>query len=84
MASRIPIGIVGAVALGLCFLSMRDVSHNTAIRNPQPTMTILWTLVALIIVVGVLALIRSSRKTAVASFVASGLGILFSSMLACV
>ena len=84
MALKISIGIVAAIALGLCFLSMRDVPHNTAIRNPQPSLTILWALVALIVVAGALALIRSSRKTAVASFVASGLGILFSLMLACV
>jgi drug/metabolite transporter (DMT)-like permease len=84
MASKISIGIVAAIALGLCFLSMRDVPHNTAIHNPQPSMTILWVLVALIAVAGVMALLRSSRKTAVASFVASGLGILFSLMSACV
>ena len=84
MASKISIGIVAAIALGLCFLSMRDVPHNTAIQNPQPSMTILWALVALIVVAGVMALLRRSRKTAVASFVASGLGILFSLMLACV
>ena len=84
MASRIAIGIVAAIALGLCFLSMRDVPHNMAIRNPQPSMTILWALVALIFITGALALIRSSRKMAVVSFVASGLGILFSLILACV
>jgi hypothetical protein len=82
MALRIPIGIAAAIALRLCFLSMRDVPHNMAIRNPQPTMTILRMLIALIVVAGVLGLVRRSRKTAVASFVASGLGILFSVMLA--
>ena len=84
MASKIPIGMAGAIALGMCFLSMRDVPHNSAIRDPQPTMTILWVLVALIAVAGLLGLIRSSRLTTVASLVASGLGILFSLMLACV
>ena len=84
MASRIPIASAAAIALGLCFLSMRDVPHNMALRNPQPSMTILWVLVALIVVAGALALIRSSHKTAVASFVASGLGVLFSLILACV
>jgi hypothetical protein len=84
MALRIPIGIAAAVALGLCFLSMLDVPHNTAIRNPQPTMMILWVLIVLIVVAGMLGLVRSSHKTAAASFVASGLGILFSLMLACV
>jgi hypothetical protein len=49
MASRIPIGVVAAIALGLCLLSMRDVPHNTAIRNPQSSLTILWALVALIV-----------------------------------
>jgi hypothetical protein len=81
---KIAIGIVAAIALGLCFLSMRDVPHNPIIRNPQPSMTVLWALVVLIVIAGALALIRSSRKAAVASFVASGLGILFSLMLACV
>lgn len=84
MALKIPTGIAGAIALGLCFLSLRDVPHNMAIRNPGPTMTILWSLVALIVVVGAPALIRGSRKAAAASFVASGLGILFSLVLACV
>ena len=84
MASRVAIGIAGAIALGLCFLSMRDVPHNSAIRNSQQTMTILGALVVLIIVAGLLALLRNSRMTAIASFVASGLGILFSLVLACV
>ena len=84
MASKISIGIVAAIALGLCFLSMRDIPHNTAIRNPQPSMTILWVLVALTVAAGAMALVRGSRKTVVASFIASGLGILFSLMLACV
>jgi drug/metabolite transporter (DMT)-like permease len=84
MALRIAIGIAALIALGLCFLSMRDVPHNTMIKDPHATMTILWVLLALITVACALALIRGSRKTAVASFVASGLGILFSLMLACV
>jgi hypothetical protein len=84
MTSKIAIGIVATIALGLCSLAMGDVPHNTAIRNPQPSMMILWGLVSFIIVTGALALIRSSRRTAVASFVASGLGMLFSHMLACV
>jgi hypothetical protein len=62
MASRIAVGVVAAFALWLCFLSMRDVPHNTMIRNPQPSLTILWTLVALIVAAGALALIRSSRR----------------------
>jgi hypothetical protein len=84
MASKISIAIAGAVALGLCFLSMRDVPHNSAILNPQPTMTILWALIALIVVAGLLAFARSSRNAIAVSFVASGLGILFSVLLACV
>jgi hypothetical protein len=84
IVSRIAIVIASAIALSLCFFSMRDVPHNRAIRNPQLTLTILWALIALIIVAGLLALFRSSRMTAVASFVASGLGILFSLILACV
>ena len=84
MTSTIQLGIAAAIALGLCFRSMLNVPHNLAIRNPQPSMTILWVLVALIIVAGALALMRSSRKTVIASFVASGLGVLFSLILACV
>ena len=77
-------GIVGALALGLCFLSMRDVPHNSAISNPQPSMTILWVMVSVIIVASLLAVIRRSRVATVISWVASGLGILFSLMLACI
>ena len=84
MASRIAIGLVAAIALGLCLLSMHDVGHNAAISNPVPSMTILWALVVLIVVVGAVALVRSSRKMAIASFVASGFGILLSLTLACV
>lgn len=84
VALKISNCIAGAVALCFCFLSMRDVPHNPIIRNPLPSMTVLWVLVALIVVTGALALMRSSRKTAGASFIASGLGILFSLILACV
>jgi len=61
MASRLTIGIAAMIALGLCFLSMRDVPHNTAIRSLQPTMTILWVAVALIIVTSLLGA-RSIRR----------------------
>jgi hypothetical protein len=81
---RITISIIGALALFLCFISMRDVLHNPAIRNSEPTMTILWITVALILFTGILALIRSSKMAEVFSPVASGLGILFSLLLACV
>jgi len=84
MASKVSTAIAGAIALGLCFLSMSDVPHNSAIWNPQPTMTILWTLIALIVVAGFVAFVRSSRNATAVSFVASGLGILFSVLLACV
>ena len=81
---RTAISIVGAVALFLCFVSMRDVQHNPAIKSLEPTMTVLWIAVALIFITGVVALIRSSKVTATFSLVASGLGILFSLILACV
>jgi hypothetical protein len=63
---------------------MRDVPHNPAIRSSEPTMTILWVAVALILITGIAALIRSSKAAAVLSLVASGFGILFSLILACV
>jgi hypothetical protein len=47
-------------------------------------MTILCVMVALIVVAALMAVIRGSTNTTVASFIASGLGILFSLMLACV
>ncbi len=84
MGSRITIGVAGALALTLCFVSMKDVPHNIAIRSPGPTMTILWVAVALIIITGILALIRSSKMATVFSLIASGFGILFSLILACV
>ena len=84
MASKLTIGIAGVIALGLCFLSMRDVPHNTAIRSLQPTMAILWVAVAMIVVTSLLALIRSSKAATVFSLLASGFGILFSLILSCV
>jgi hypothetical protein len=84
MASKVSIALAGAIALSLCFLTMSDVPHNTAIRNPQPMITILWTMIALIVVAGVVAFVRSSRNAITVSFVASGLGILVSVILACV
>jgi hypothetical protein len=84
MSSRITIGIAGTLALVMCFASMRDVPHNDMIKNPESTMTILRVAVAVIIVAGVLALIRGSRKMAIISLLASGFGILFSLVLACV
>jgi hypothetical protein len=84
MALRITVGIAGTLGLLLCFNAMRDVPHNTAIRNPEPTMTILWIAVVLIIVTSILALSRNSRKATVFSLLASGFGILFSLILACV
>jgi heme/copper-type cytochrome/quinol oxidase subunit 2 len=84
MALRITVGIAGALGLFLCFNAMRDVPHNTAIRNSEPTMTILWMAVVLIIVTGILALTRNSKKTTVFSLLASGFGILFSFILASV
>jgi hypothetical protein len=84
MAPRVTISIAGVVALVLCFVSMRDASHNPAIRSSEPTMTILWILAALIFVSGVLALIRSSRVATIFSLLASGVGVLFSLILACV
>ncbi len=77
-------GIVGAFALGLCFLSMRDVPLNSAISNPQPSMTILWVMVSLITVASLLAVTRRSKVATIISLVSSGLGILFSFVLACV
>ncbi len=84
MAARITIGVVGTFALGLCFLAMHDVPRNSAISNPQPSMTILWVAVAVIVAAGLLAVIRSSKAMTVASLVASAVGILFSLLLACV
>jgi hypothetical protein len=84
MMWRITIGIVGAFALILCFVSISDVHRNSSINNPQPTMTILWVTVTLIVVAGLLAVIRNSKLATVVSLVASGLGILFSLVLACV
>jgi hypothetical protein len=82
--AKIFVSLAGALALFLCFTMMSEVPRNTKISNPQPSLTILWTLAALIIAAGALALIRSSRMVVLASFVASGLGILFSLMLACI
>jgi hypothetical protein len=84
MASRLTVSIAGVIALGLCFLSMCDVPHNPAIRSLQPTMTILWVAITLIIVTGLLALIRSSKVATVFALLASGFGILFSLILSCV
>jgi hypothetical protein len=61
--SKISVSLAGALALFLCFTMMTGVPKNTAIRNPQPTMTILWLAVAVIIVTGFFALIRSSKKS---------------------
>lgn len=84
ISMRTTISIVGVLALFLCFVSIRDVPHNPAIRNPEPTMTILWVAVALILSTGILALIRNSKVAAAFSLVVNGLAILFSLLLACV
>jgi hypothetical protein len=83
-AQRITVAIVGSMALWLCSLSILDVSHNGAIRNPRIGMTILWTLLSLIVATGALALTRPSRKTTLASFAASSLGLLFALLSGCV
>jgi len=84
MTSRIGTGIFGAIALVLCFSTLRDVPRNPLINNPRPTMTILWVAIALIGFTLTWALFRGSRKATIAAVIASGFGILFSIVVACV
>jgi hypothetical protein len=74
----------GLVTLGLCLLSLRDIPRNHMIRDPQPSATVVVVLILLTVTACVWACVRRSRAAGYASLVASGLGILFSIMLACV
>lgn len=84
MSLRVMVSLAGALALALCFVTMRDVPHNPAIRHSGPSLTILWVAVSLVVIPGILALILDSKKATIVSLVASGLGIFVSLVLSCV
>jgi hypothetical protein len=81
---RFVIVAVGALALVFCFVSLRDVPRNGSIRNPQPSMAILITFISLTTASCTWACLRDSKAARYIALIASGLGILFSVVLACV
>jgi len=84
MASKIFICVVGVLALFLCFYSLQDVPRNHEIRNPTPTLTVLWFVIAVVVLASVVAVVRTSKPAKIISLLASGFGIFISLFLSCI
>ena len=81
---RLLIVVAAMLAIGLLSVSLRDVPRNHMIRDPQPSIKIIWICIALTVPTCAWACLRPSRLSSYSALAASAVGILWSLMLACV